>query len=93
MGRVSYLLRMEPEAHAAVAKAAGAAGLSMNEWLCQAVDTALAGEGNPSSAAMRKQVLAEVGDTAARLAQGFVLVPGAEAGPDSWSDLMGRRTT
>lgn len=86
MDRKAVLLRLEGETHDAVRKAAAAAGLSLNEWVCQAVESQLAGSAPRS--ALRRQVLDEVADVVARLANGFILVPREEVSADQWTQIM-----
>lgn len=70
-----------------LAKLAGARGVSMNQLLCEAVDLLLEGGGMTSSEA-RETVLEELARVLPLLRRGFVLVPGAEAGSNTWANLM-----
>jgi LmbE family N-acetylglucosaminyl deacetylase len=88
MGRGEVLARLGPERHETAAKAAAEAGMSLNAFICKAIDAALEGGGMPSSEA-REQALAEVADIAARLRGGFVLVPADEAEKSHWDQMMG----
>jgi hypothetical protein len=87
MRKGNFLARLGEERHAKLAQAAGERGTSVNQLVCDAVDLMLEGGGMSSSEA-RKAVLAELADVLPRLAQGFVLVPSAEAGSNTWADLM-----
>jgi hypothetical protein len=79
---------MEPATLDAVRDAASKAGISVNAWLCEAVAAKLGGEGLPSSVA-RSDALRALAKAAEALADGFVLVPGAEAPGSAWDSLMG----
>jgi len=87
MGSGDHLTRMGPERHAAASKAAAAAGLSLNAFVCRAVDAALEGGGMSSSEA-RDKALAEVADIAVRLREGYVLVHPDEDAKSHWDQLM-----
>ena len=87
MSRGDHLTRMGPERYSAASAAAAAAGMSLNAFVCKAVDAAIEGGGMSSSAA-RDLALAEIGDVASRLRQGFLLVPADETGTSHWDHLM-----
>jgi hypothetical protein len=87
MGRKEVLLRLEEDQHARAAKAAAEAGVPLSRWIRDAIDARLAGEGHASSADL-SAALAAVSDAAAKLAAGFVLVPGSEAGDSAWGGLL-----
>ena len=82
------LLRLGPERHEAVKKAAESAGLSVNDWLLAQVERGLGGDVMPARTAF-KAALEEVARTAAALAGGAVLVPGAEVPGSDWEALLG----
>lgn len=87
MGRRDFLLRMEEEQFEAARKAAAAAGLSLNAWLCEAAGQKLYGPGSESPAGTA-EAMALLADTAGKLGRGWVLVPVAEAGESGWDRIM-----
>lgn len=87
MGTGRLLARLGEERYNELAKLAGARGVSMNQLVCDAVDLMLEGGGMPSSEA-REAVLKELAHVLPLLQRGFVLVPGAEAGSNTWANLM-----
>jgi hypothetical protein len=89
MGRREFLLRMEDDEFEAARKAAAEAGLSMNAWLCQAAQEKLAAEHLPRPADYR-EALQFLAETAGKLGNGFVLVPGTEVPGSAWDQLMNR---
>lgn len=90
MGRREFLLRAEEDDLEAARKAAAEAGLSMNAWLCQAMQEKLAAEHQPRPADYR-EALQFLSDTASKLGNGFVLVPGSEAPGSDWDRLMNQK--
>lgn len=87
MGTGRFLARLGEERCEELAKLAGARGVSMNQLLCEAVDLMLEGGGMTSSEA-RASVLKELAHVLPLMQKGFVLVPGAEAGSNTWANLM-----
>ena len=87
MGRGEVSARLGPERHARAAQEAARRGVSVNQFICEAIDAALEGGGMPRSAAI-SAALAELSAVAGQLRSGFVLVPSSEAGGSSWDGLL-----
>lgn len=88
MGKGDFLLRADPELLGQVRKSAEAEGISVSDFIREAIGLRLAQAGIPRPES-RADLLAEIADVAARLRAGFVLVPSAEVpASGSWSGLM-----
>jgi hypothetical protein len=81
------LLRLGPGVRDEVRKAAESAGLSMAEWLREAVAEKLSSGGSPSSAG-REAVVRQLMGTLAKIDAGFVLVPGSEVPGTAWDQIL-----
>lgn len=90
MGRREFLLRVDEDDLEAARKAAAEEGLSVNAWLCQAVQEKLTA-GHQSRPADYREALQFLADTASKLGNGFVLVPGSEAPGSPWDQLMNQK--
>jgi hypothetical protein len=82
-----FLARLGPERLAEAHKAADSEGVTLSEWVREAVDAKLAGGEMPRSQS-REEILRELGQVAGQLHAGFVLVPSAEVPGGSWNDLL-----
>jgi predicted DNA-binding protein len=84
-----FLLRLDPDMRQRLAEASRKEGMPMSDIIREGIEMRLSGRRKSSSAA-RKAALLELSDLARRLADGHILMPGAEVPPDPWTGLMDR---